>query len=278
MRIWLDDVRDPSFSGWSGDDIVVCRTATEAIGQLRTGLVKGISLDHDLGGWMKDAGEDGLSGYDVACWIERAVAEGSLREVPRWEVHSNNPSGALRIRAAMESAERLRVAREEAPMAINPHWAEVLADETAGSSMLTIGMIEQVAKRLGFRGSPEELGALVDAVVAIGRWTRGVHVESDDGGPEPYFTVEPDGTLIVEGEITELVPGEGYGAGFDLLVDGAPRWWGFPFWSSVDVRPDPKAERVKAAVRDLLALPREGMTEAELEAEIRAIVARIAST
>jgi hypothetical protein len=101
MRLFLDDVRDPSYVGWFGEDIIVCRTATNAIEILRSGLVVEMSLDHDLG-----EQKDKLSGYDVACWIEQAIYEGKLFRVPRWSVHSSNPTGAERIRATLISAAR----------------------------------------------------------------------------------------------------------------------------------------------------------------------------
>jgi hypothetical protein len=43
MRVWLDDVRDAP-DGW-----VHVQTPEEAIELLRSGKVKEISLDHDLG-------------------------------------------------------------------------------------------------------------------------------------------------------------------------------------------------------------------------------------
>lgn len=87
MKIWLDDIRTPP-EGWEW-----ARTAQEAIALLETGNVEEISLDHDLG--------EILSGYDVACWIERAVFDKRIR-LPIWHVHSANPVGRARIIAALE--------------------------------------------------------------------------------------------------------------------------------------------------------------------------------
>lgn len=93
VRLWLDDLR-PAPHGWTH-----ARTAPEAIALLAAGGVEEVSLDHDLG--PPEAG----TGYDVAAWIEARAAEGTLPRVS-WRVHSANPVGVQRIRAALESAER----------------------------------------------------------------------------------------------------------------------------------------------------------------------------
>lgn len=100
MRVYLDDLRETP----PGFDTRVY-TYAQAIEVLRTGNVTHISLDHDL-----DAeGELELAhvgtGYDVACWIEESAYGQTLPQLT-WEVHSMNKPGALRIRSAMESADR----------------------------------------------------------------------------------------------------------------------------------------------------------------------------
>lgn len=99
MRLYLDDIRYTP----EGFDLRAY-TATEAIVMLQSGRITFISLDHDLNveGEL-DISETG-TGYDVACWIERAAAEGRLNRIG-WAVHSMNPSGAMRIRQAMMSAD-----------------------------------------------------------------------------------------------------------------------------------------------------------------------------
>lgn len=107
VRLWLDDIRPmpAGYTHW-------CERAGTAINILATGSVAHISLDHDLAEehYGSTGYCDGLAhvgtGYSVALWIEDAVARG-LIDMPTWEVHSMNPSGAAKIRAAMESAERL---------------------------------------------------------------------------------------------------------------------------------------------------------------------------
>jgi hypothetical protein len=93
MRLFLDDVRKAP-SGW-----IPVRTAVDAIRLLETGMVHVISLDHDLG--TKE------TGYDVACWIEAKVMLDPNFHTPRIEVHSANPVGAARIRACIDSIERI---------------------------------------------------------------------------------------------------------------------------------------------------------------------------
>lgn len=93
IRLWLDDER-PAPEGW-----LAVRTAAEAIERLLTGAVIEVSLDHDLG--EPSAG----TGYEVACLIERAAAEGRLGPLC-WRVHSANPVGRARMEAALRSAER----------------------------------------------------------------------------------------------------------------------------------------------------------------------------
>ena len=92
MRVWLDDERPMP----PGFDVHV-KTVKEAIRVLGTKKVKHISLDHDLGGLA--------TGYDVALWIEEKAFTMSIPRLT-WEVHSMNPAGAMRIRMAMESADR----------------------------------------------------------------------------------------------------------------------------------------------------------------------------
>lgn len=97
MNIWLDDIRDPKIHDPKGTWIWV-KTADEAINALRTGNVKLISLDHDLG-------TDPDTGYTVAVWIEEQAWEGNLPELD-WRVHSANPVGAKKIEAALFCADK----------------------------------------------------------------------------------------------------------------------------------------------------------------------------
>jgi hypothetical protein len=77
-------------------------TAREAIALLEAGGVIEISLDHDLG----DEATCG-NGYDVACWIEEAIATRGFAS-PTIRIHRANVVGRARIEQAIASIERLR--------------------------------------------------------------------------------------------------------------------------------------------------------------------------
>lgn len=116
IALWLDDIRPvPKFQSihfthWA-------KTAEEAISLLSSGEVEFISLDHDLSeehyeieDWREGEVKGSLTGYDVACWIERAVFLGEI-QMPGWACHSANPSGRARIIAAMQRAQDFADAR-----------------------------------------------------------------------------------------------------------------------------------------------------------------------
>lgn len=94
MKLWLDDVR-PAPDGW-----IWVKNARQAIMMLQSADIEQISLDHDLGD------ERSGSGYEVAVFIERNAADGT-RKPPQWQIHSANPVGCYRMKAAMESADTL---------------------------------------------------------------------------------------------------------------------------------------------------------------------------
>jgi len=130
MRVYLDDVRKTPgyYIDYMGRPMTFTDrafTARQAIALLETGNVEFISLDHDLGdachfcGVVSHGGvysgasciksvctcDCHTTGYEVACWIEENVRNGVIK-MPRWQYHSANPSGKLRIESAMLSAER----------------------------------------------------------------------------------------------------------------------------------------------------------------------------
>jgi hypothetical protein len=101
VKLYLDDMRPPP-DGW-----VLVRTAQEAIAILETGGVSHLSLDHDLGD------DDAFgTGYDVACWIEEAVALRGFAP-PDITIHSANVVGRARMGRAVESIERLVARRAQ---------------------------------------------------------------------------------------------------------------------------------------------------------------------
>lgn len=101
-RIFLDDIRHPSSVDWhknNGHPIVVTRNFyqfTGAVIWLRRSIDE-ISFDHDLGR------EGDKTGYDAVTWLEEQIHLGNVNVPRKMSVHSANPSGAARIKAAIDS-------------------------------------------------------------------------------------------------------------------------------------------------------------------------------
>lgn len=100
MRIYLDDYR-PCPQGW-----VLARHAPEFRHLVSTAtVIDAISFDHDLGEahYRHDVVSDPecWTGYDCAVWMIEHYPHMIPRD--RVYVHSMNPAGAARIRAAFES-------------------------------------------------------------------------------------------------------------------------------------------------------------------------------
>jgi len=117
MKLFLDDVRDPTAQGLVGWTWV--KTYEEAIAALSTGQVVRASLDHDLSGCLGNACKDcrracetavdyerlasfgcphgPKTGYDVVCWM----VEHNCWPPEGVSVHSANPAGAQRMRVAI---------------------------------------------------------------------------------------------------------------------------------------------------------------------------------
>jgi len=101
MDVYVDDIRPCPYPGW-----VVVRTYSEAIALLSTGEVREISLDHDLGNVEQDKNGYPYTGYDIACWIERAVVERRI-PTPIMYCHSWNPVGRDRILQVIQQIKSL---------------------------------------------------------------------------------------------------------------------------------------------------------------------------
>jgi hypothetical protein len=95
LRVFLDDERVTP-TGWTR-----AYWPDEVIELLKTGMVRELSLDHDLGD------DERGTGYDVVLWIEEAVAlEGFIP--PRISVHSANSSARDKMLAGIGAIEKLR--------------------------------------------------------------------------------------------------------------------------------------------------------------------------
>jgi hypothetical protein len=93
MNVYLDDCRKEP-DGW-----VRVYWPQEAIELLKTGKVKEISLDHDLGN------DEIGTGYDVVKWIEEQVVLYGFTP-PKIYIHSANPVGRLRMQQGIDSIVR----------------------------------------------------------------------------------------------------------------------------------------------------------------------------
>lgn len=101
MKLWLDDIRDPSYFGnlnW-----IWAKTADEAIELLKTGKVIEASLDHDLTIQQTLGRNDKeKTGYDVVLWME----ENNVYPPNGVKVHSMNPVGRERMEVVLNKIKK----------------------------------------------------------------------------------------------------------------------------------------------------------------------------
>lgn len=94
MKLWIDDERP-----MPNDFDIHVKSAMAAIELLSNTNISEISLDHDLGD------EDCCgTGYQVACWIEYAAKEDRIKRI-KWNIHSANPVGRMKMRMALDNAD-----------------------------------------------------------------------------------------------------------------------------------------------------------------------------
>lgn len=112
MKLWLDDVRDPSEYAFyregspiiGGYDYTWVKTADEAIALLKTGAVVYASLDHDLafdhymGNYSFMGHNKEKTGYDVVKWME----DNNVWPENGTVVHSMNPVGRQRMQQVID--------------------------------------------------------------------------------------------------------------------------------------------------------------------------------
>lgn len=89
---------------------VIVETAKEAIDELGKNSWDIVFLDHDLGGSEMVASGPG-TGYEVAKWLEN----NSDKQPPEIVIHSFNPEGARKMKAALPSA-------KVEPFMSTPYW------------------------------------------------------------------------------------------------------------------------------------------------------------
>lgn len=98
MKIWLDDERPFPDESWTW-----VFTAQQAIDFLKTGEVKEISLDHDLG----DEESCG-NGYQVICFIEEQVITNESFSVPVIHIHTANPVARKKMQQCLDGIRGFR--------------------------------------------------------------------------------------------------------------------------------------------------------------------------
>lgn len=117
-NLFLDDVRDVSYTWYDGKVYKLARSMADAIALIKTyGMPAHIAFDHDLG-WedllpiegsflisAPPVGKEAPSGYDFAKWLVDQDLEGaiSIPETFTWSIHSSNPAGAANIDAYLKS-------------------------------------------------------------------------------------------------------------------------------------------------------------------------------
>lgn len=97
------DIRD-------GDVLIHARTAREGLRRLTERSYDELWLDHDLA--------DGQDIDPVLAYLEREIAEGRKVEFDRVVVHSGNPEGARKIRAALERHYRVERLTDPRPFMV----------------------------------------------------------------------------------------------------------------------------------------------------------------
>ena len=99
MKIWLDDERPVPNDTWT-----LCMSSGEAMHWLRTGCVKEISLDHDLGDETKVG-----NGYMVISYIEEQMVLNPYFKVPKViKIHTANPVARKRMQQCLDSINKRR--------------------------------------------------------------------------------------------------------------------------------------------------------------------------
>lgn len=97
LDIFMDDIRNLPDSykeeNGCGSCWIIQRRVDDVVGLLKRGLVRDMSLDHDMG-----IGQD--TGYDLLDWMERF----DIWPKGRIDIHSANPVGAQRMNQVLQRA------------------------------------------------------------------------------------------------------------------------------------------------------------------------------
>ncbi|MCC6549660.1 MAG: hypothetical protein IT279_06280 [Ignavibacteriaceae bacterium] len=96
MKVYLDDERPAYDETW-----YLTETPEETIELLKTGRVKALSLDNDLG-LKNDDGKPERDGYSVCVWLEEQVFVHGFIPPEKMRVHSANAVASERMRLVIE--------------------------------------------------------------------------------------------------------------------------------------------------------------------------------
>ena len=102
MKLFLDDLREPRDVYGSGAEKswVVARTYEACVSALKSGVVKEISLDNDLG--------LSYEGLDVAHWILNQVRTDKSFHCPIIRIHTANIVARRRMEGVLKDIRRLQ--------------------------------------------------------------------------------------------------------------------------------------------------------------------------
>lgn len=78
MKLYLDDIRHPTQSGYNNSDWIVCRNDKTFKDMFISfdRIITHISFDHDLANFDSDGNE--VSGYDVLKWLCNYILDNNL--------------------------------------------------------------------------------------------------------------------------------------------------------------------------------------------------------
>lgn len=102
VKIFLDDIRSPEYIGWDSNDpnVILCRGHIEFMQAVLTHAhnIEAISFDHDIG--------VDYDGHDSISFLEEQIYWNNVSYPDMLNCHSDNGSGAERIRSAIAAINR----------------------------------------------------------------------------------------------------------------------------------------------------------------------------
>ena len=98
MKLYLDDIRHPTQSGYNNSDWIVCRNDKTFKDMFISfdSIITHISLDHDIDSY--DDNGDEVTGYDCLKWLCDCILDNDL-DISNLEIrfHTANPVGRVNM-------------------------------------------------------------------------------------------------------------------------------------------------------------------------------------